>query len=225
MEKIIALNHKMNMRYSEIKDYIKVLKKIDLDPIVFPTSIYAKDFIDNKIKTGIQNIYYKNEGPYTGEISGSQARSLGIDYALIGHHERRELFKESNEEINKKIKAALRDNLKVILCVGEKKADDYKKVLKKQIEEGLKDINDEIIIAYEPAWSIGTNEIPCKEEVKNVIKYIKSLVNYDIIVLYGGSVDSTVIKDLKEVNEVSGFLIGGNSTNISELIRIKEVVK
>ncbi len=225
MEKIIVLNHKMNMRYSEIKDYIKILKKIDLDPIVFPTSIYAKDFIDNKIKTGIQNIYYKNEGPYTGEISGSQARSLGIDYALIGHHERRELFKESNEEINKKIKAALRDNLKVILCVGEKKADDYKKVLKKQIEEGLKDINDEIIIAYEPAWSIGTNEIPCKEEVKNVINYIKSLVNYDIIVLYGGSVDSTVIKDLKEVNEVSGFLIGGNSTNISELIRIKEVVK
>ena len=225
MEKIIVLNHKMNMRYSEIKDYIKILKKIDLDPIVFPTSIYAKDFIDNKIKTGIQNIYYKNEGPYTGEISGSQARSLGIDYALIGHHERRELFKESNEEMNKKIKAALRDNLKVILCVGEKKADDYKKVLKKQIEEGLKDINDEIIIAYEPAWSIGTNEIPCKEEVKNVINYIKSLVNYDIIVLYGGSVDSTVIKDLKEVNEVSGFLIGGNSTNISELIRIKEVVK
>lgn len=224
MEKIIVLNHKMNMRYNEIKDYIKTLKKLNLKPIVFPTSIYAKEFIENNFKTGIQNIYYKNEGPYTGEISVGQAKSLGIEYVLIGHSERREIFSESNEEINKKIKAALRDDLKVILCVGEKKAEDYKKVLKKQITECLKDINEEVIIAYEPVWSIGTNEIPSKEEVKKIINYIKSLTNYDIMVLYGGSVDSTVIKTLKEVEEVSGFIIGGNSTNINELIRIKEVV-
>lgn len=226
MEKIIVLNHKMNMRYNEIKDYIKTLKKLNLKPIVFPTSIYAKDFIENNFKTGIQNIYYKNEGPYTGEISGGQAKSLGIEYVLIGHSERREIFSESNEEINKKIKAALRDNLKVILCVGEKKAEDYKKVLKKQITESLKDIdiNEEVIIAYEPEWSIGTNEIPSKEELKKIINYIKSLTNYGIMVLYGGSVDSTVIETLKEVEEVSGFIIGGNSTNINELIRIKEVV-
>ena len=225
MEKIVVLNHKMNMRYSEIKDYIKVLKKIDLDSIVFPTSIYAKDFVEHNIKTGIQNIYYKNEGPYTGEISSSQAKSLGIDYVLVGHQERREIFNETNEEINKKIKSALKEKLKVILCVGEKKANDYKKSIKKQIEEGLKDISEEVIIAYEPVWAIGTNETPSIEYIKNVVNYIKSLLNYDIIVLYGGSVDSAVVKELKEVNEVSGFLIGGNSTNISELNRIKEVVK
>lgn len=224
MEKIIALNHKMNMNYSEIKDYINELKKLNLNPIVFPTALYIKDFVINDLKTGIQNIYYKNEGPFTGEISPSQAKSIGIDYALIGHLERRELFKENNEEINKKIKAALDNNLKVIFCVGEKKEEDYKIALKKQIEEGLKDVEEEVIIAYEPIWAIGTNETPCKVDIKNVINYIKSLVNYDIMVLYGGSVDSAIVNDLKEVNEVSGFLIGGNSTNISELTKIKEVV-
>jgi len=100
-----------------------------------------------------------------------------------------------------------------------------KENLKKKLEEGLKDISEEVIIAYEPVWAIGTNETPSIEYIKNVVNYIKSLLNYDIIVLYGGSVDSAVIKELKEVNEVSGFLIGGNSTNISELNRIKEVVK
>lgn len=225
MEKIIALNHKMNMSYDETKEYINELKKIDLNPIVFPTAIYAKEFIDNKFKTGIQNIYSKNNGPYTGEISPSQAKSLGINYALIGHSERRELFKETNEEINKKIKSALENDLKVILCVGEKKEEDYKVILKNQIESALNGIDKEIIIAYEPVWAVGTNETPCKEDIKKIIKYIKSLTNYDIMVLYGGSVDSTIIDNLKEVEEVSGFLIGGNSTNISELIKIKEAVR
>lgn len=225
MEKIIALNHKMNMSYDETKEYINELKKIDLNPIVFPTAIYAKEFVDGNFKTGIQNIYSKNNGPYTGEISPSQAKSLGINYVLIGHSERRELFKETNEEINKKIKSALENDLKVIFCVGEKKEEDYKVVLKNQIETTLNGIDKEIIIAYEPVWAVGTNETPCKEDIKKIIKYIKSLTNYDIMVLYGGSVDSTIIDNLKEVEEVSGFLIGGNSTNISELIKIKEAVR
>jgi len=85
-------------------------------------------------------------------------------------------------------------------------------------------IDKEIIIAYEPVWAVGTNETPCKEDIKKIIKYIKSLTKYDIMVLYGGSVDSNIINNLKEVKEVSGFLIGGNSTNISELTKIKEAV-
>lgn len=224
MEKIVVLNHKMNLDYNQIKDYINQIKKLELDPIVFPTSIYANYFIENNIKTGIQNIYKTNNGPYTGEVSPQQAKSLGIDYALIGHYERREIFKESNEEINEKVKAALDNNLKVILCVGEKPGEDYKKVLKEQIEEGLKDINKEVIIAYEPVKSIGSDNLPCKVEIENTIKYIKSLFNYDIIVLYGGNVDSAIIEQLKEVNVVSGFIIGRKSTNIEELIKIKEVV-
>ncbi len=224
MEKIVALNHKMNMDYDEIKVYIQNLKKLNLDPIVFPTAIYAKDFIENNIKTGLQNIYYQESGSYTGEISPKQAQSLGIEYALIGHFERREIFNETNADINKKVKAALQNNLKVILCIGEKRNEDYKEILKKQIEEGLNGVTKEVIIAYEPVWSIGSKQTLDKKEIENIIKYIKSLFSYDIMVLYGGSVDSAIINDLKEVNIVSGFLIGGNSTNIQELAKIKEVV-
>lgn len=224
MEKIIALNHKMNLEYDEIKEYIKEIKKIQLNPIIFPTSIYAKELINNNIITGLQNVYHQNKGPYTGEISPRQAKSIGIEYVLVGHYERRELFKETNKEINEKIKSAIENKLKVILCIGEKKEEDYKEVLKKQITESLKDINDKVIIAYEPVWAIGSNEIPSQEEIKKIIKYIKSLFNYDVKVLYGGSVNSQTIKKLKEVNEVSGYLIGSNSTSISELKQIKEVV-
>jgi len=224
MEKIIALNHKMNMDYNEIKQYIKLIKDIDINPIIFPTSIYLNEFIENGISTGIQNTYYQNEGPYTGEISPKQAKSLGVEYALVGHFERKKHFGETNEQINKKIKSAIQNNLKVIFCIGEQKDEDYEIVLKRQVEEGLKDITSEVIIAYEPVWSIGSNKTPNKEEIEKIIKYIKSLFNYDVTVLYGGSVDSTIIKQLKEVNEISGFIIGRKSTDINELIKIKEVV-
>lgn len=224
MEKIIALNHKMNMEYEDIKKYLENIKKLEINPIIFPTAIYAKEFVDNGVTTGLQNIYSQNSGPYTGEISPSQAKSLGIDYALIGHFERREIFKETNKDINEKIKAAINNDLKVILCIGEGKNEDYQETIKKQIIEGLKDIKEEIIIAYEPTWAIGSNEIPNQQKIENIIKYIKSFFDYDIMVLYGGSVNAEAIKTLKEVNAVSGYLIGGNSTNISELKRIKEVV-
>lgn len=224
MEKIIVLNHKMNMEYEEVQNYLKNIKELEINPIIFPTAIYAKEFVDSGIKTGLQNIYSQNSGPYTGEISPSQAKSIGIDYVLIGHFERRKIFKETNKDINEKIKAAINNNLKVILCVGEGKNENQEEIIKTQIIEGLKDIKEEIIIAYEPTWAIGSNEMPNKKELENIIKYIKSFFDYDIMVLYGGSVGADTIKTIKEVNAVSGYLIGGNSTNISELKKIKEVI-
>ena len=225
MEKIIALNHKMNLNYGEVEEYIKGLKKLDLNPIVFPTSIYASSFIENGFTTGLQNIYFHKRGAYTGEISPKQAASLGINYVLIGHPERKELFDETDEEVNRKIKCALDSDLKVILCVGEDKDEDYKSAIKKQIDSYLKGIDREIIIAYEPMWAIGKNIIPCHKKLEEVINYIKSFFNYDVKVLYGGSVNSESIKTLNDVNVVSGYLIGTVSTDINELEKIKEVVK
>lgn len=225
MEKIIALNHKMNMEQSQIDEYINSLKKLDLNVIVFPTSIYAQKFINEDIKTGLQNIYHKENGAYTGEISPKQAKSIGISHVIIGHSERRCIFGETNEEINKKVKHAQENNLKVILCVGEKQNEHYKEILKTQIQEGLKDINKEVIIAYEPVWAIGNQVTPSNEEIREILKYIKSLFNYNVKVLYGGSVNSGTIKTLKEVNEVAGYLIGGVSTDIKELEKIKEVLQ
>lgn len=225
MEKIIALNHKMNMEQKQIDEYINSLKKLDLNVIVFPTSIYAQKFINEDIQTGLQNIYHKENGAYTGEISPKQAQSIGISHVIIGHSERRTIFGETNEEINKKIKHAQENNLKVILCVGEKQNEHYKEILKTQIQEGLKDINEEVIIAYEPVWAIGNQVTPSNNEIEEILKYIKSLFNYNVKVLYGGSVNSETIKTLKEVNEVAGYLIGGVSTDIKELEKIKEVLQ
>ena len=225
MEKIIALNHKMNLNYGELKTYINGLKKLNLNVLVFPTSIYAKTFIDSGLPTGLQNIYFHKRGAYTGEISPKQAASLGIKYVLIGHSERREKFHETLEDINNKIRCALMEDLNVILCVGEDDGEDYKVVLKKQILTALKDISGEIMIAYEPKWAIGSQVIPSNKRIEAAVKYIKSLFDYDVKVLYGGSVNSETIKTLNEVNVVSGYLIGGGSTNLNELKKIKEVVR
>lgn len=225
MEKIIALNHKMNMEHEQINQYINSLKKLDLNVVVFPTAIYAKSFINEGFQTGLQNIYHKENGAYTGEISPKQAKSIGVSHVIIGHSERRCIFGETNEDINKKIKQAQENNIKVILCIGEKQNEYYKEILKKQIEEGLKNITEEVIIAYEPVWAIGNKITPSNREIEEILKYIKSLFKYNVKVLYGGSVNSETIKTLKEVNEVAGYLIGGVSTDIKELEKIKEVLQ
>ena len=226
MEKMIVANHKMNMTLPEIENYIEVLEKSSFKPIVCPTSIYAKLFVDHGFETGLQNIYLEDKGAYTGEISPKQAKSIGINCVIIGHSERRQIFKEDNSQINQKIKKALENDLKVILCIGETldQRNNYQEILSKQITESLKEIDDEIIIAYEPVWAIGTGITPTNEEIDEITKYIKSLFSYDVKVLYGGSVSLNNIASLKAVNVVSGYLIGGASTKADELIKIGEVV-
>ena len=223
MEKIVIANLKMNLNLEEVKNYIEKIKNKKV--IICPTAIYATYFIENEIMTGIQNVYTEDKGAFTGEISSLQVKSLGISYVIIGHSERRRIFKEDNELINEKIKTALRNNLKVIFCVGEDLTEDYRKVLKTQITEGLKDVSEEVIIAYEPVWSIGTGKIPINEDITQRTNFIKSLLNYDVKVLYGGSVNNTNIATLEEIKEISGYLIGTASLDVNELINIIEVVQ
>ena len=221
--KMLVLNHKMNLNYDDIKIYIGSLKKYKDKLIVMPSSIYAKDFIDNGFNTGLQNIFYQDKGMYTGEISAVQAKSLGCKYVLIGHSERRKVFKETDEIINKKIKSALKNDLRVILCVGDDFNEEVHKTLYKQLTEALKGISENVIIAYEPVYAIGTGIIPEVEDIKERIAYIKSLVNTKV--LYGGSINSNNIKQLNMIDNLDGYLIGLSSLEAFEVVRILEVVE
>ena len=224
MEKIIIANQKMNMTLDDTKKFIKGLLKANFNYIVCPSSLYIPYYVGKGIDTGIQNIYTEDFGAYTGEVSACQAKSVGVKYVLIGHSERRRIFNETDSEVNLKVKKALENELKVILCVGENLGEDYKEVLHRQISLGLKDINDEVIIAYEPVYSIGTGIVPSNEEIIEVIKYIKSLFDYDVKVLYGGSVNLDTAEKLKEIDLLSGYLVGTAATKIDEFIKIGEVL-
>ena len=166
-------------------------------------------------------------GSHTGEISACQARQLGVTYAIVGHSERRKYNQETNEEINKKIIKGLENNLKVILCVGENQGEDKENVIENQLLNALKDVNnlENLIIAYEPVWCIGTGITPTNEQIEATINFIQTIIkkkfNSNVKVLYGGSVDKDNINTLKKINNLSGFLIGKASTDYRQL---KEIV-
>lgn len=237
-KRIVVGNLKMNMVADEVSNYLnKVNKNIYSNQVVIcPSSIYIPYFLKQRYQVGIQNISSENSGAYTGEVSALQAYSLGVNYALIGHSERRHLFSENDLAVNKKVKIAIKNNLYPIICIGETNEDKVmlrtEKVLKKQITYALKDLTvedmDNIVIAYEPVWSIGTNKIPSNRDIKNTISYIKLLVNnlyhYNRVkVLYGGSVNKNNIEQLVKIDNLDGFLVGGASLKPDEFLKIIEV--
>lgn len=236
-EYIVVGNLKTNMLVKNISDYLKIInEKIDNKNVVIcPSNIYIPYFLRQKYSVGIQNIFSKSKGTYTGEVTPLQAASMGIEYAIIGHSDRRIHLKETDEDINKKILECLKYNLKVILCVGETNEDKKMlriiNVLKKQISSALRNVEnfENIYIAYEPVWSIGTNIIPDNRDIKEVVDYIKDIVKKqfkydDIKVLYGGSVNKNNISKIKEVENLSGLLIGGSAENPNDFIKIIEEV-
>ena len=184
-----------------------------------------------KLCVGAQNCHQViNTGPYTGAISTTMIKKIGAKYVIIGHSENRSNG-ETNNQINKKIHSAISNNLNVIFCIGEnlfeKKHNRTNNILKKQIYLGLKQIKkiDKIIFAYEPVWSIGTGKILTNKEltkqiiiIKNVIKNLFKKQKTKII--YGGSVNNKNINNLKQINEIDGFLIGGASQNSKKFIDI-----
>tara|TARA_B100001250_G_scaffold370613_1_gene354885 strand:- start:15 stop:767 length:753 start_codon:yes stop_codon:yes gene_type:complete len=185
----------------------------------------------SKILIGAQNCHHNHDfGPFTGSINSKLIKSTGAKYVIIGHSENR-LGGDTNLQINKKIKSALNENLKVIFCIGEKLLEKKKnltyKILKKQITNGLKNIKNlkNIIIAYEPVWSIGTGLTPKKTELMQSIKKIKKILySYkkikNVKILYGGSVNPKNAKKFAEINELNGFIIGGASLKPKKFIDI-----
>ena len=192
------------------------------------TDLLKKSFI----KTGSQNISWEGEGAYTGEVSVKTLKELGCKYAIIGHSERRQYLKETDEMINKKVKQVLKSGLTPILCIGEtlaqKKRGEQKKVLKSQLQKGLKGVklglSDSLIVAYEPIWAIGTGLTVSPEEAMVSYKFIRvnlrkilgKTSDKKVAVLYGGSVNDKNILDFVGKGKMQGGLVGGASLSSSK---------
>ena len=187
----------------------------------------SKRLKKTNLVVGAQNCHESdNYGAFTGYVNSKMLKNVGAKYIILGHSENRQSG-ETDKLINAKIKSAIKSNLKVIFCIGETLSEKRKKItnkiLSKQINNGLKSIKDtsKIIIAYEPVWSIGTGLIPKSHDLTNSISYIKSkFTKKTPKVLYGGSVNNININELKDINIIDGFLIGGASQNSKKFIDI-----
>jgi len=188
------------------------------------------------IKIGAQNMHFEEKGAYTGEVSAQMLKSIGVEYVIIGHSERRQYFNETDETVNKKVKTAFKHELKPIVCVGEtleqREAGKAEEIITNQTEKALEGLTDEqvqnTIIAYEPIWAIGTGKTATSEDANNAIKAIRDKicqiygqnVGKSIIIQYGGSVKSANCKELFTTSDIDGGLVGGASLDPEEFAKI-----
>lgn len=204
----------------------------------------AEVIYDSNIKLGAQDCHWQEEGAFTGEVSALMLKDVGCEFVIIGHSERRQYFGESNESVNKKIKAVLKQGLTPIVCVGEtlKERETKKtfKVLDDHIQNGLKDITEEevlkLVIAYEPVWAIGTGKTATPNQAQEAQKYIRELLKKmyneeaaeNIRIQYGGSVKPDNITELMKQPDVDGALVGSASLDLpsfSEIVKLAYEVK
>ncbi|MDB3949737.1 triose-phosphate isomerase [Candidatus Pelagibacter sp.] len=213
------------IKFSKSKD-IKKGRLIYCPPYTLISS-FSKKFKNCQIGIGGQNCHESESyGPYTGFVNSQMLKNCGAHFVIIGHSENRKKG-ESDKLINLKIKSALEAKLKVIFCIGETLSENRKKktksILSKQIKNGLSNIKNKsnIFIAYEPVWAIGSGVIPQSEDLFKTIEFIKSKFKGKLPkILYGGSVNPQNIRNLKEINNIDGFLIGGASQNAKKFIDI-----
>ncbi len=242
-KKIIAGNWKMNKNPEETKIYFEsfneLVKDCDNEIIIctpFIDLALAKDSSADNISIGAQNMHFEDNGAYTGEVSGKMLKDINIEYVIIGHSERREYFNETDESVNKKIKAALNHEIVPILCVGETLEErEAGKAKEKVVSQTVKDftgITEEdakkVIIAYEPIWAIGTGKTASSEDANEACKWIRDEIRNiyndevadSIEILYGGSVKSSNAKELFEMSDIDGGLVGGASLKPDEFAKI-----
>lgn len=241
----IAANWKMNKTIGEtlsfLEEFIPLVKDVsDVEILIAPpfTSLFvASEKLKNtSILIGGQNVFYEEKGAYTGEISPLMLKDAGCSYVIIGHSERRQYFNETDEIINKKILAAKRNNLRVVLCIGETLEERHVgktfDVLDGQIEKGLKDASPEdIVIAYEPVWAIGTGKTATTWQAQEAHRFIRERlsslygkISEEIRIIYGGSVSPENIKSLMDCEDVDGALVGGASLkaeSFSKIVKFK----
>ena len=223
MKKLIVLNHKMNLEYDEVVPYINKLNEVNTtnNIIVCPSNIYLSDFINySNWGVGAQNISEYNNGNYTGEVSSLQLKSLGVEYSIVGHYERKKYFHETSKSINKKLIECLNSNISPILCFGE--TGNVEDALD-DLEILIKDINniDFIIFAYEPLKVSYKEEIfDIEIQIKEIYNYLKDKYNSNPNIIYGGGVSQKDINALLEINELNGIMIGKISANIDKIEKI-----
>ncbi len=243
-KKVIAGNWKMNMLPNEaiafIEEFSQMVKDAKCEVILcvpYTDLFYSLLTAQNtNIKIGAQNMHWEEKGAYTGEVSAKMLKSIGVEYVIIGHSERRQYFAETDETVNKKVKAALANELKPIICVGEtleqREAGKAVELVTKQTRLALEGLTkgelSSIIIAYEPIWAIGTGKTATSEDANQMIKQIRNEVANiygneaaeNIIIQYGGSVKSENAKELFTTSDIDGGLVGGASLKPEEFAKI-----
>lgn len=243
---VIAGNWKMNKTNQEAVEMLQALREevvgiSEVDIVIGAPFTCLSDAVKvvagSNVKIAAENVYPKDSGAYTGEISPRMLQTIGVEYVILGHSERREYFHESNTFINEKVKAVLKEGMIPILCVGEKledrEAERTNKVNETQLREGLAGISEEeatkIIIAYEPVWAIGTGKTATPEmaqethaEIRKVLVALFGSVGEEMRIQYGGSMKSENAKELLAQKDIDGGLIGGASL---EAKSFAEVVK
>ena len=241
MRRIIAGNWKMNMLPNEAIDFINALAPAVKDTnnetilcVPYTDLFYSLLTVqETNIHIGAQNMHWEENGAYTGEVAPEMLKCINVEYVIIGHSERRQYFNETDETVNKKIKSALRHELKPIVCVGEtleeRESGSAEEVVTMQISKALEGLTIEnlqnIIIAYEPIWAIGTGKTATSEDANNMCKIIREKIKQqfqseDITILYGGSVKSANAKELFTMSDIDGGLVGGASLKADEFSKI-----
>ena len=226
---IIALNNKSNLNKEDFINYLNALKYVKTDNTLILCPTYLNiPLVNIDILVGSQNVSKTDNGAYTGEISAEQLESYNVKYSIVGHSERREYQKETNLDIKEKIMKLIQFGITPILCIGESKEErengTYKEVLKEELSILQFLPTDQIIIAYEPIWSIGTGIIPTNEEITEVFELIKNIIP-NSKVLYGGSANNENIDTLKEIDLIDGYLLGGLSLRPDKLQEFLDKLK
>lgn len=243
-KKVIAGNWKMNMLPNEAIEFIQKLEPLVKDTqnevilcVPYTDLFYALLTAQGtNIKIGAQNMHFEEKGAYTGEVSAEMLKCINVEYVIIGHSERRAYFAETDETVNKKIKSALKNELKPIVCVGEsleqRESGETENIITTQTRLALDGLNQEevkkIIIAYEPIWAIGTGKTATAEDAQNSIhairEEIKKIYGQEtaerVIIQYGGSVKSSNSKELFTMPDIDGGLVGGASLEPTEFSKI-----
>lgn len=243
-KKLIIGNWKMNLNTHEASLYLHKLAGMvdvhrDVEVILAPTLLALQSLslqIDRRqFKLAVQNLYWRDHGAYTGEVSATQLRGI-VDYALVGHSERRHVFNESDKDTRNKVQAAIRNHIHPVLCIGEtaseRAAGETHDVLHDQLVGGLANVTseelDDVIIAYEPVWAIGTGDNALPGDVARAIAAIRSQIKHlygptaakNIRVLYGGSVKADSAADYLATEGVDGLLVGGASLDAHAFVEI-----
>lgn len=241
---IVAGNWKMNNDLAQTQTLVTQLKKqlnsFNCEVMIAPTFTNLwhafQSLRTSKIEVIAQNMHFADSGAYTGEVSASMLKSIGIDTVILGHSERRAYFNETDEILAKKVDAALKHNMRVIFCFGEelsdRKANNHEKVVESQIKNGLFHLDtlafNNIVLAYEPVWAIGTGETATPEQAQDMHAFIRktlaSKYNQQVAdatsILYGGSVKPGNAKEIFSKPDVDGGLIGGASLNADDFFAI-----
>ncbi|MDB4212972.1 triose-phosphate isomerase [Flavobacteriaceae bacterium] len=243
-KKIVAGNWKMNNGLQETKLLINELLRetnhsgceVMIAPSFVSLNTAIDSLIDKNIEVVSQNVHQNINGAYTGEVSAKMLSSIGIKTTIIGHSERREYFNETHDLLKHKVDTSLENSMRIIFCFGEqlkdRKTDNHFNIISNQISESLFHLNssdwDNIILAYEPVWAIGTGETASSDQVQEMHSFIRNFISQKystelaqkVSILYGGSVKPNNAKEIFSMEDVDGGLIGGASLNSTDFFSI-----